>query len=174
MPSNRDVARLRSARHVGSASPAGGTTGSGGTKDIYCAMPPPDAFVDPSGTLSTAWLACIGALHRRTGDAVGVSSTDNATQVADEQAARVAADTTLQSGLDAEAATRAASDAAEASARLAADTAEANARITADATERNARISADAALLPKPAGGVSWSAGNGAPTSSLPRGSLFS
>jgi hypothetical protein len=141
-------------------------------------MPPPDAFVDPSGMLSAAWLACIGALHRRTGDAVGISSADNATQIATEEAARVAADTALQAGLDDEAATRAANDTAEANARLAADTAEANARITADAAEVSARIAADNALnaakLANPGGGVTWTSGAAAPTSTQPIGSLYS
>jgi hypothetical protein len=180
MPSNRDMARLRHARHVGPSAPSGGSSvpGTASNGDIFCQLPPPDGFTDPSGTLSAAWLACIGALHRRTGDAVGVSSADNATQIAAEEAARIAADTALQGGLDAEAATRASNDTAEANARLAADTAEANARITADAAETSARIAADnalnAALLPKPGGGVNWSAGNGAPGANQPRGSLFS
>jgi sRNA-binding protein len=91
-----------------------------------------------------------------------------------EEAARIAADTALQGGLDAEAATRATNDTAEANARLAADTAETNARITADAAEVSARIAADNALLPKPGGGVTWTSGAAAPTSTQPIGSLYS
>jgi hypothetical protein len=169
------MARLRHARHGGpSSGPGSSPPGTSTDGDIFCALPPPEAFVDPSGSLSAAWLACIAALHRRTGDATGISSADNAGQVVAEEAARIAADTALQGGLDAEAATRAANDTAEANARLAADAAETNARISADATERTARITADNALLPKPAGGVTWTAGNGAPGSTQPRGSLFS
>jgi hypothetical protein len=174
------MARLRHARHGGPSFGPGSSSvpGTAPNGDIFCALPPPEAFVDPTGSLSAAWLACIGAIHRRTGDAVGVSSADNAAQIAAEEAARVTADTALQGGLDAEAATRAADDTAEANARQAADTAEANARITADATEVSARIAADnalnAALLPKPGGGVTWTAGAAAPTSTQPIGSLYS
>ena len=52
--------------------------------------------------------------------------------------------------------------------------AEAAARAAADAALQ-ANINANVgALLPKPAGGVTWTAGTGFPTASQPRGSLYS
>lgn len=70
-----------------------------------------------------------------------------------EEAARAAADTTLQGNIGTEAATRAAMDASEASIRGTADTtlqgnidAEASARSTADSNEASARSSADTTL----------------------------
>lgn len=73
--------------------------------------------------------------------------------IADEEAAREAADTTLQTNITAEATTRAAADTtlqtnitAETTARVAADTTEAATRAAADTAESSARAAADTTL----------------------------
>ena len=103
---------------------------------ISTTIPAPVApLVGPDGNITTPWWAYLLVLQRRTGGAVGVSSSDNAALIAAEQAARIAADTALQAAISAEATARASMDvwleaqlrvggsdlAAETAARIAAD-----------------------------------------------------
>jgi hypothetical protein len=75
--------------------------------------------------------------YRATGGAVSGSA------VGDEASLRAAADASLQTQINTEAANRANADTTETNARIAADNAEATTRANADTTETNARIAAD-------------------------------
>lgn len=104
------------------------TSGSSSSR-IDCALPPPQFAVDPDGTLSAAWWACIGAVHSRTGGGEGIPTEQVVTALAAETEARIAGDTTLTTNLAAETVARANADtslttalASETSARIAADT----------------------------------------------------
>lgn len=146
-------------------------------------MPPqPLQAAFPSGPLTeagtqqptSAWRAFFMALYARTGDAGGVdaqalTATDNALSVRDDQ---------LASEITAEASTRAAADNAEKTARTAADAALQASTLPLTGGTLSGPLVAPAVtatlLQVGSVTGPTWRTGNGAPTYSAPRGSLYS
>ena len=118
---------------------------------------PTSPLVDAGGNVRPEWRAYFNSLYLRTGGARG-QETDTAnlqSQIDAEEAARIAADTTLRAGIDDEAALRVAGDLAnnQVAVQLVAD--EAIARVNGDQavarniyTETQARIAADASYVP--------------------------
>lgn len=84
---------------------------------------PTTPMLDPSGVPTPAWIGFFLALYSRTGSGSGVSAPDLVRQIAQEAAARTAADSSLSTALSAETTARTAAIAAETLAREAADAA---------------------------------------------------
>jgi hypothetical protein len=140
---------------------------------------PSGPMLDPNGNVEPAWRGFFMALYVRTGEAYGVSTAGLSQAIAGETANRTAADTSLSNSL-----------AAETDAREAADSSEQAARAAADATLTATKLAIDGhqamtgtlvgtgatfnVIQTDGTGGPTWQAGNGAPTYSGARGSLYS
>ena len=108
---------------------------------------PSGPLIDAStGDISAAWRSFFVSLWRRTGQAAGADAGGTASNLADETAARTAADATLTNNLAAETLARANADAAETAARVTADQALTMGTNNSTLVEAQARQAADANL----------------------------